>query len=207
MTLDQMTAALDRAGVRYSVHKGRVYYHSVDDHKAGQRLVKKNQAYNKYGNNKVYLLLTVRDAQGLEYQEYAKFDSEDEADRYFCLLDKYEAGEIVKLERQPRLVLIPRVTWMGRVVQQAVTYTPDFYVEYRDGHRDYEDVKGYSTQQGDLRRKIYIWLSMTEPGWTGYGIPLRWLARSFKYGDADGWIDYDELEQIRAHSRRAKGAA
>ena len=33
---------------------------------------------------------------------------------------------------------------------------------------------------------------------------FRWVARSLKYGDEYGWIDYKELKKERAKSRRAK---
>lgn len=170
--------------------------------------MKNKVPYNKYGNNKVRCQGEMIDPlSGELVTGNLKFDSEDEADRYFCLLDKYKTGEITKLERQVQVTLVPKVTWMGKLAQRAITYTLDFFVEYADGRREFEDVKGFSTQQGDLRRKLYNWLSMTQQDWPYYGVPLRWVASSYKWGDADGWVDYDELQKIRAQNRKAKKGA
>lgn len=194
---------LDSAQIKYTLKKGQVFYHTVEDYKRGKDILDRlgQQNRQKYNSNKVRMLVTLRADSGMEYQEMVVFDSEDEAEYFFYLRDKQLAGEVTTIRLHPSLMLIPKLPG-----QMAVTYSPDFYVGYKDGSWAYVDVKGFGTQQGDLRRKIYNWRA-TQPDCPWYGVPLLWVATSMKYGDEDGWIGYDELQRIRAKNRKLKKGA
>jgi hypothetical protein len=102
---------------------------------------------------------------------------------------------IENFELQPKFILIPKFQYRGKT-ERAATYTLDFLVYNVDGTETYIDVKGYSTQQGEFRFKLLKYLHPDKD--------FRWVARSLKYGDEYGWIDYKELKKERAKSRRAK---
>lgn len=129
------------------------------------------------------------------------FDSKDEMLYYIVLKQRLAEGAVKRFRCQPKLELIPAITLFDGTKQRPVTYTPDFYVEYVSGYRQYVDVKGFSTQQGELRRKLYNWLSVQESS-PVYNIPLQWVARNIKHGDADGFIDYDVLQKKRRDSKK-----
>ena len=141
----------------------------------------------KYNNTKV------------EYDGH-KFDSVDECKYYQYLCKKKQEGFVKEFELQPHIVLIPAVKTIDGANQRAVTYTPDFYVTYIDGGREYIDVKGFSTQQGDLRRKLYNYLVAT--GKWIHRIPLRWVSASKKWGDASGFLNYDDLAKKRKNAKK-----
>lgn len=121
------------------------------------------------------------------------FDSIDEYRYYEYLISKKTKGEIVNFELQPKYTMIPAFKKYGKT-HRAVTYTPDFLVYHVDGSEELIDVKGYSTQQGELRRKLFDYLNPK--------IKLTWISRSLKYSET-GWIDYCELRKIRkAHKTK-----
>lgn len=135
---------------------------------------------NKLGNKKVtYLGRT--------------WDSKTELQYYLYLLAEQQDGKIKSIELQPKVILQPSFHKFGRLYR-AITYSPDFLVEYADGHREYIDVKGMSTQQGEMRRKMFAYVSDT---------PLRWVAASQKYSTT-GWIDFDDLQQLRRKARKVQ---
>lgn len=116
------------------------------------------------------------------------FDSKDEARYYELLKKKKAAGLILNYELQPQYELQPAFKRDGKTVR-AITYTADFLIYHKDGTEEVVDIKGMETQQGIMRRKMF---------WHKYpDLKLTWLARSLKYGDADGWMDYDELKRRR----------
>lgn len=130
---------------------------------------------NKYNNKK-----TVIDG--------IRFDSKEEAKYYELLKRKRAEGEIQNYELQPKYILQPSFKRDGKTIR-AITYTPDFLVYHTDGTEEIIDIKGMETQQGLMRRKMF---------WHKYpDLKLTWLSRSIKWGDADGWIDYDELKRRR----------
>lgn len=119
------------------------------------------------------------------------FDSNDEM-MYYQLLKKHKNKGIIKdFELQPTYVLINGFTKHGKKYRQ-ITYTPDFKVYHLDGTIECIDVKGFSTQQGDLRRKLFD---------SRYDEKLTWVSRSIKHGNADGWINYDDLKKKRRESK------
>lgn len=124
-----------------------------------------------------------------------KFDSKAEYDYYLHLKQMLEEEVVIGFECQPKFTLIPAYEKYGKKIR-ALTYTPDFYVKYANGNEEYIDVKGMGTQAGELRRKLFDYL---HPDKT-----LRWVAKSIKYGNEYGWIDYDELNKIRAKNRKLK---
>ena len=117
-----------------------------------------------------------------------RFQSKDEARYYELLKEKRAAGLIQNYELQPQYILQPSFKRFGKTVR-AITYTADFLVYHKDGTTEIIDIKGMETQQGIMRRKMF-WYVFPD-------LKLTWLARSLKYGDEDGWIDYDELKKRR----------
>ena len=116
-----------------------------------------------------------------------KFQSKDEMLFYILLLHQKKTGLIKDFTLQPKFVLIEKFTYFG-IKRREVTYTPDFRIEHIDGTIECVDVKGYGTQQGDLRRKIFEWKYPD--------VKLTWISRNLKHGNRDGWIEYDELKKI-----------
>jgi len=96
---------------------------------------------------------------------------------------------------QPKLVLQPKFKRDGKTVL-PVTYSPDFLTIDKDGTKVYWDAKGQSTQQGDLRRKLYLYQ---------YPEELRWITKSLKYAvDGDPWVDYDYVQKCRRQAKKTK---
>ena len=123
------------------------------------------------------------------------FDSKDEAEYYKTLLALRERGVVRAFERQKRFVLQPKFkTATGETVRE-IGYVVDFVVDYGD-LKVAVDVKGMSTQQGELRRKMFLYRFPD--------VPLRWVARSKKYGNEFGWIDYDKLQKIRRDKKNGR---
>ena len=121
-----------------------------------------------------------------------KFDSKDEGIYYKTLLLKKARGEIQNFEMQPKYTLVPGFKKDGKTYR-AITYTPDFLIYHNDGSQELIDVKGYSTQQGELRYKLFNYFYKDKK--------LTWVARSIKYGDMYGFIDYFELKKVRRAKR------
>lgn len=78
---------------------------------------------------------------------------------------------------------------------RVITYVPDFLIYHFDTTEELIDVKGMSTQQGEMRRKMF-----------DYRYPelkLTWVARSLKYSST-GWIEYDELKKVRRENEKCQ---
>ncbi|NOW85568.1 hypothetical protein B0H39_003449 [Clostridium beijerinckii] len=125
------------------------------------------------------------------------FDSADESKYYKALLIRKAKGEIVNFEMQPKFTLIPGFKKQGKIFR-AMTYTPDFLIYHNDGSEELIDVKGFSTQQGELRYKLFNYFYQDKK--------LTWVARNLKYGDKYGFIDYFELKKVRSKNKKAKEA-
>lgn len=120
------------------------------------------------------------------------FDSKDEGMYYEYLKKQKAEGKILNFELQPVYELQPKFKKHGKTYR-AITYAPDFLIYHLDGAEELIDVKGMSTQQGEMRRKMF-----------DYRYPdlkLTWVARSLKYGQ-DGWIEYGELKKKRRENKR-----
>lgn len=122
------------------------------------------------------------------------FDSKMERDYYVYLLGLQKQGIVREIALQPKFELLPKFTRNGKHYR-AITYTPDFAVLYTDGRLECIDVKGISTQQGEMRRKLFLYRYDD--------ICLRWVTASKKYSPT-GWIDYDELQKLRREARKAR---
>lgn len=121
------------------------------------------------------------------------FDSIDEFKYYESLLKRKAKGEILNFELQPKFTLIEGFKKYGKT-HRATTYTLDFLIYHLDGTQELIDVKGFSTQQGDLRRKLF---DSKFPH-----LKLTWVARNLKHGDQYGFIDYFELKKLRRENKR-----
>ncbi|MFX0547931.1 DUF1064 domain-containing protein [Hathewaya histolytica] len=122
------------------------------------------------------------------------FDSKDEG-KYYEYLKKLKAkGKILNFELQPKYELQPAFKKNGKAYR-AITYAPDFLIYHLDDSEELIDVKGMSTQQGEMRRKMF-----------DYKYPdlkLTWVARSLKYSST-GWIEYDQLNKIRRENKKCQ---
>lgn len=123
------------------------------------------------------------------------FDSKDEAMYYNALKIRKFKEEIQNFELQPKFTLIEGFKKNGKTYR-PITYTPDFLIYHNDNSEEYIDVKGMTTQQGELRIKLFNWKYRDKK--------LSIVARSLKYGDEYGFIDYYELQKIRKKNRRYK---
>ena len=121
------------------------------------------------------------------------FDSKDEAKYYEALKIRKAKGEIQNFELQPKFTLIEGFKKDGKAYR-PITYTPDFTIYHSDRSIEYVDVKGMTTQQGELRIKMFNWKFRDKK--------LSIVARSLKYGDKYGFIDYYELQKIRRNNRK-----
>ena len=136
---------------------------------------------SKYNNNKVV-------------HGGITFDSADERDYYLFLLDMQDKGILKIIKLQPTIELLPKFEKHGKRYQ-AITYTPDFLVEYaEDKRRVYIDFKGFETQQSVLRRKLFAYEVEEE---------LLWIAKSKKYSET-GFINYDTLKELRKKNKKQK---
>lgn len=123
-----------------------------------------------------------------------EFDSKEEM-RYYEYLKTLKAKEkILNFELQPKYTLLSAFIYKGKR-RQAMTYTPDFKVHHIDGTEELIDIKGFSTQQGDMRRKLFEYFYTD--------IKLVWISSSYKWGDVNGWITCEELKKIRKLNKKA----
>lgn len=120
------------------------------------------------------------------------FASKDEGKYYEYLKQLKAENKILSFELQPKFTIIPKFKYQGKSEREA-TYTLDFTVYKLDGTIEYTDIKGMSTQQGELKFKL---LKYQHPE-----LNFKWIARSLKYGQ-DGWIDYKELQKIRRDNKK-----
>lgn len=95
---------------------------------------------SKYNNKKIVI-------------DGIKFDSKDESEYYLYLKEKKENGEIKDFGLQQKFELQPKFKKDGKSYR-AITYTVDFAIYKWNGEVVYIDVKGYSTQQGELRKSF-----------------------------------------------------
>ena len=114
------------------------------------------------------------------------FDSKDEAKYYELLKDKKAQGLIVNFELQPKYILQGAVPEIGI---RKIEYVGDFLVYHLDGSEEVIDIKGMATAEALLKRKIFLYKYRH--------LKLSWISRSLKYGDENGWIEYEELKKRR----------
>ena len=134
---------------------------------------------SKYNNKKIVI-------------DGIKFDSKYESEYYLYLKEKKENGEIKDFGLQQKFELQPKFKKDGKSYR-AITYTVDFAIYKWNGEVVYIDVKGYSTQQGELRKKLFDYKYQDKI--------LIWISKGKKYG-VDGWIEYDELKKKRKENKK-----
>lgn len=123
-----------------------------------------------------------------------EFDSDTEAKYYVYLKAEKAAGRVLEIIVHPKFLLQPGCRRFGRLYN-PITYTADFKVKKASGAWEVIDIKGFSTEDAALKRKMFAYRYPE--------FPLLWIAASKKYSKT-GWIDYDELMRIRRSNRRAK---
>lgn len=98
---------------------------------------------NKYRNEKVVVSGIV-------------FDSKREADRWADLNVLERAGEISRLQRQVKYVLIPtQYDEKKKVLERECSYIADF-VYLKDGKLVVEDAKGFKTPEYKIKKKLML---------------------------------------------------
>lgn len=123
------------------------------------------------------------------------FDSKDEAKYYEALKIMESKGEIQAFELQPKFTLMESFKKDGKTYRE-MTYTPDFVIYHNNNSTEYIDVKGMTTQQGEMRIKLFH---------NRYrDLKLSIVARSITYGDKYGFLDYYTLKKIRSKNKRDK---
>lgn len=116
--------------------------------------------YSKFRNKKVE-------------NEYGKFDSKKEFERYLVLLDKEKIGEIYGLKRQVEFELIPpqyktvqiqlktKVKQIRKLLERGELYRADFTYTLKDGTFIVEDVKASKFFQDKVyrvKRKLLLYI-------------------------------------------------
>ena len=84
------------------------------------------------------------------------FDSKREADRWADLNVLERAGEISRLQRQVKYVLIPtQYDEKKKVLERECSYIADF-VYFKDGKLVVEDAKGVKTPEYRIKKKLML---------------------------------------------------
>lgn len=83
------------------------------------------------------------------------FDSAREAARYKALKAMQKRGEITALELQPKYELLPKFYYRGQCVRKVV-YIADFAYTTKNGQKVIEDVKGFSTKDYKIKKKLLL---------------------------------------------------
>ena len=119
-----------------------------------------------------------------------------EGQYYEHLLELKEAGEITEIVLQPHMELVPKYEKYGNKYRHIV-YTPDFYVEYANGTHEYIELKGYSTTDAMLRRRLFDYFYPKDD--------LRWITGIHQvHHRFTEWRDYDEVQRERKERKKAK---
>lgn len=85
-----------------------------------------------------------------------RFDSAKEADYYCQLKILQKAGQVIKIELQPKFELQEGFTsQFGK--ERPIIYKADFKVFYKDGHIEVVDVKGFKTKEYNIKRKVFLY--------------------------------------------------
>lgn len=124
-----------------------------------------------------------------------KLDSKLEAEYYLYLKGLKEKGKIKDFTVHQKFLLQPSYKKYGKNIR-AITYAVDFSITYNNGTIEHIDTKGMATKDGELKRKMFDYLYPSET--------LKWISKSIKYGDENGWIEYDKLKKLRAESKKTK---
>lgn len=115
--------------------------------------------------------------------------------RYFrdVLHPLIKSGDVVSYELQKPYELQPGFVYHGKRVQ-PVRYVADFFIVYRDGHKEVVDTKGCPDSVAVLKRKLF---------WYHYpSVNYKWLTWVKRFG---GWIEYEEYKQLKRKEKARKG--
>lgn len=126
-----------------------------------------------------------------------KFQSIAESEYYLLLKKSKEEGHIVDFTIQPSYIL--QLSFVSEQFGhiKPIVYKADFKVIHTNGDESVIDVKGQATPVSLIKRKMFLMLY-------GNKYNLQWVAKSKKWGNKHGWIDYFELERIRKANRKMK---
>jgi len=80
------------------------------------------------------------------------FDSKKEAEYWAKIRLLKKSGEVVSIYPQPEFILQEGYVKNGKKIRPII-YRADFMVEYKDGHSEIIDVKGYKFQKVYLIKK------------------------------------------------------
>lgn len=120
------------------------------------------------------------------------FDSKSESDYYIVLKDKLANKEIKSFELQPSYELTPKFMKNGKLIR-SMSYAPDFLIVHLDDSLEAIDVKGFSTQASEMRKKLFDYRYPN--------IKLTWISYCKKWG---GWIEISELKRLRKLNKKEK---
>ena len=123
------------------------------------------------------------------------FDSRDESLYYQMLKDMKTKGLIKDFELQPKF-LLQEAFVKNNKKYRAINYIADFKVINNDGSFYIVDVKGMLTTEFKIKLKLF--------NYKYPDIELKLISRSIKFGDEYGFINYDELQEIRKQNKKAK---
>lgn len=85
------------------------------------------------------------------------FDSKKEAN-YYCELMMLQAGGVVKkFDMQVPYELQPGYRNRQGKKIRPIKYLADFVVEFKDGHKEVVDVKGFRTKEYELKKKLLLY--------------------------------------------------
>lgn len=121
------------------------------------------------------------------------FDSSMECDFYKYLIKRRDSGEIKFFELQPSFELQPKFEKDG-VKYRSIDYIADFMVINNDDSVEIIDIKGFSTHEFNLKKKMFNYK---------YEYTLKLIAYSKIDG---GWIEIDELKKARKSRKATKDA-
>lgn len=123
------------------------------------------------------------------------FHSKLEAEYYIYLKRLKEEDKIKDFTLQEKFILQPSYKKYNKNIR-AITYAVDFTIIHNNGDHEYIDTKGMGTKDGELKRKLFDYMYPDKT--------LKWISKSIKYGDKNGWIEYDELKKKRRDAKKNK---
>ena len=124
-----------------------------------------------------------------------EFDSVAESEYYKLLLRDEKRGKITEIELQPVFELQSSYKMSGKTIK-AITYKADFkYFDIEKQKYIIVDVKGMATEVANIKRKMFNYIYGSE-------YELIWVVKNKKWGNADGWCEYDLLKKLRAKAKR-----
>ena len=120
-----------------------------------------------------------------------KFDSQMELKFYLHLLELQKDGIVRDIHLQPSYELLEAYEIEGKKVR-PINYKADFKVIYTDGHEEVIDIKGFTTPDFLIKKKIFQ---------HKYKTTLHCI--TFSKID-NGWINFDDLKKARKERKKLK---